>query len=380
MVAAHTLDLTTMLLATKCPYCLTTFRVVNDQLKLHAGVVRCGCCQKTFNGIEHLVGGVAPAALVPPLPPVAPVSIAPTELSITPPVEAMSDADLADEIGQDKQEERIEPNFEYNDPDTVFAPIDTPFIAEDPAEIAQPILLQTPEQPRPLDTTESKKEPFFTDTPDMVSKSADPLSALIDIAVGAPSDTTTDAGTEAATDTKTDAATDTPIEPHFIRAAKARKRMNKLILISNGVLFIILMLQATYVLRNQIAAMYPETKDTLVQFCHIAQCKITLPAQLDALSYEADELHSLPRESAFEFSLLLHNHSNLPQTWPHIELTLLNAQKQPILRRIFTPHDYVNLPQDLNNGFQPNQDLPIKLYFELKTLKASDYLVGIFYP
>lgn len=50
-----------MALATQCPHCYTSFRVANDQLKLHAGMVRCGSCKLTFNGIEHLLApGEAP--------------------------------------------------------------------------------------------------------------------------------------------------------------------------------------------------------------------------------------------------------------------------------------------------------------------------------
>lgn len=44
-----------MALATKCPHCQTTFRVAHDQLKLRAGLVRCGACKEIFNGIEHLL-------------------------------------------------------------------------------------------------------------------------------------------------------------------------------------------------------------------------------------------------------------------------------------------------------------------------------------
>jgi predicted Zn finger-like uncharacterized protein len=44
-----------MALATQCPHCYTSFRVANDQLKLYAGLVRCGSCQQTFNGIDHLL-------------------------------------------------------------------------------------------------------------------------------------------------------------------------------------------------------------------------------------------------------------------------------------------------------------------------------------
>ncbi|MFL6715114.1 MAG: zinc-ribbon domain-containing protein, partial [Burkholderiaceae bacterium] len=44
-----------MVLATRCPHCRTTFRVVQDQLKLRGGLVRCGACKEIFNGTEHLL-------------------------------------------------------------------------------------------------------------------------------------------------------------------------------------------------------------------------------------------------------------------------------------------------------------------------------------
>lgn len=55
-----------MTLATRCPHCATTFRVAHDQLKLRAGIVRCGACKQVFNGIEHLVRTETPAAAPPP--------------------------------------------------------------------------------------------------------------------------------------------------------------------------------------------------------------------------------------------------------------------------------------------------------------------------
>lgn len=44
-----------MALATRCPHCQTAFRVASDQLKLRAGLVRCGTCKEIFNGIENLL-------------------------------------------------------------------------------------------------------------------------------------------------------------------------------------------------------------------------------------------------------------------------------------------------------------------------------------
>ncbi|MBI3229525.1 MAG: DUF3426 domain-containing protein [Burkholderiales bacterium] len=82
-----------MALATRCPQCGTTFKVAHDQLKLRAGMVRCGACKQVFNGIEHLVRNQAdevvtvgaPAAAPTTPAPVTPVPAAPIPPAATPP-------------------------------------------------------------------------------------------------------------------------------------------------------------------------------------------------------------------------------------------------------------------------------------------------------
>ena len=54
-----------MALATQCPHCHTTFRVAADQLKLRGGIVRCGSCQRIFDGNAHLIDLDKPAAPAP---------------------------------------------------------------------------------------------------------------------------------------------------------------------------------------------------------------------------------------------------------------------------------------------------------------------------
>ncbi|MBC7574654.1 MAG: DUF3426 domain-containing protein [Herminiimonas sp.] len=68
-----------MALATRCPHCTTAFRVASDQLKLRAGLVRCGTCKEIFNGIENLLRPdedivAATAATMPPERPIPEVS------------------------------------------------------------------------------------------------------------------------------------------------------------------------------------------------------------------------------------------------------------------------------------------------------------------
>ena len=43
-----------MSLATRCTACGTVFRVVQDQLKVSEGWVRCGRCNEVFNALEGL--------------------------------------------------------------------------------------------------------------------------------------------------------------------------------------------------------------------------------------------------------------------------------------------------------------------------------------
>lgn len=49
-----------MSLATTCPNCSTCFRVVQDQLRVSEGWVRCGHCQQVFNALESLFDLDAP--------------------------------------------------------------------------------------------------------------------------------------------------------------------------------------------------------------------------------------------------------------------------------------------------------------------------------
>jgi predicted Zn finger-like uncharacterized protein len=60
-----------MSLATRCPVCSTVFRVVQDQLKVSEGWVRCGRCAKVFNAFEGLfdlereLAAMAPPSVTP---------------------------------------------------------------------------------------------------------------------------------------------------------------------------------------------------------------------------------------------------------------------------------------------------------------------------
>jgi predicted Zn finger-like uncharacterized protein len=169
----------------------------------------------------------------------------------------------------------------------------------------------------------------------------------------------------------------------FVKRVDRSQRYGKALTITMAVgvpiLLAGLVLQAATTFRDTLAANYPQLKPALAAVCQPLGCKIALPTQLDALSVEPGELASMT-ENTFSFSTVLRNQSKTPQAWPHVELTLNDNADKPVLRRVFAPHEYLPSPNEAEKGFGPRSEQSIKLYFELKELKASGYHIAIFYP
>jgi predicted Zn finger-like uncharacterized protein len=163
------------------------------------------------------------------------------------------------------------------------------------------------------------------------------------------------------------------------RSQKYGKAITLTMLIGIPLLLAGLVLQGATTFRDTLAANYPQLKPTLAAICAPLGCKITLPAQLNALSIEPGELASMA-ENTFSFSTVLRNQSKTPQAWPHIELALNDNADKPVLRRVFAPREYLASPADVGKGFGPRSEQSIKLYFQLTELKASGYHISIFYP
>lgn len=163
------------------------------------------------------------------------------------------------------------------------------------------------------------------------------------------------------------------------RSQKYGKAASIAMAIGIPVLLAGLALQAGTTFRDTLAANYPQLKPALAAMCQPLGCKIALPTQLDALSIEQGELATMA-ESTFSFSTVLRNQSKTAQAWPHIELTLNDNADKPVLRRVFAPREYLPSPAEAEKGFGPRSEQSIKLYFELKELKASGYHIAIFYP
>ncbi|CAL62882.1 Conserved hypothetical protein [Herminiimonas arsenicoxydans] len=400
-----------MALATQCPHCQTTFRVVHDQLKLRAGLVRCGHCKEIFNGIEHLLpptdaepAVVEPAAAAFAAAPAA--FIAPATVATESPLPAASD-DMA-EAEADVVEADTTPDA---------------YLASSKIDFDIPAAFETESEPESGIEIESDIEASL---PGAIHKADDPLQrmTLLDFTRDFPSH---DADVEQFSRTEKNAQSFDPHapdeldeaiedlqrkpwrnskksvkgktrstpppdeadiedeeEPAFLKRARRKQKLGGKLrtLLGMGclILFLAALAQGTYLFRNQIAGQFPQTKPLLTQLCDVFACRIDLPAQIAAVSIESSELQTLAEnKDTFVLTTLLRNYSESLQTWPHIELTLNDANEKPLLRRVFAPADYLSAAE-VRAGFAASSEHAVKLSFELAQIKASGYRVYLFYP
>ncbi|MES2261441.1 MAG: DUF3426 domain-containing protein [Pseudomonadota bacterium] len=172
-------------------------------------------------------------------------------------------------------------------------------------------------------------------------------------------------------------------EPGFIKRDRRRQRFGKAARIAMAfsipLLIAALLAQIVGTFRNPLAATVPAVKPALVSACALAGCTVDLPAQIDYLSIEQGELQTLA-DNTFSFATALRNQSGTAQSWPHIELILNDSADKPVLRRVFSPREYLASAADIDKGFTPRSEQSVKLYFELARIKASGYHIAVFYP
>jgi hypothetical protein len=70
----------------------------------------------------------------------------------------------------------------------------------------------------------------------------------------------------------------------------------------------------------------------------------------------------------------------MAQAWPMVELTLNDAQENPVARRVFNAPEYLAGAQDATKGFAAGSEQSVKLVFEVEEIKPIGYRVYLFYP
>jgi predicted Zn finger-like uncharacterized protein len=172
-------------------------------------------------------------------------------------------------------------------------------------------------------------------------------------------------------------------EPEFVRQSREQEHAGKkhriLMMAGSLLLLLVLATQLMTTFRNVLAARFPATKPVLAATCALFGCRVELPAQIETLVIETGELQTVSA-GMLSLTTLLRNQGALVQAWPNIELTLTDTNDKPLLRRVFTPAEYLPKGTAAASGFAPRAEQPVKLHFTLDQLKPSGYHIAVFYP
>nr|WP_314542397.1 DUF3426 domain-containing protein [uncultured Massilia sp.] len=172
-------------------------------------------------------------------------------------------------------------------------------------------------------------------------------------------------------------------EPEFVKRSRRQERSGKtrrlLLGAGSAVLALVLLAQAVTTWRNVLAARIPALKPALEAACTLLGCRVALPAQVDNLTIETGELATLG-PGTYSLHTLLRNQGSLVQAWPSIELELTDDDNKPVLRRVFTPAEYLPRGTAVDAGFAARTEQPVRLHFALGDVTPSDYHLFVFYP
>jgi len=403
-----------MALATQCPFCQTTFRVAQDQLKLRGGLVRCGNCKEVFNGNEHLVSPeiaqqliVAPAAPAEnrPAPTAWPslpghVNTNTMPATATPPTNTspaapaapawMANANLSAAFASIAAETNDAP---WGTPaeDASATPLQADAAASAPAAFplpgapAQETGAATPSIPAEQQAINTLTQELSYPVPTTSSSAPDEAAAVV---TASPAQ----AGEEREQATQEEAAEDGEYEeedeadaPAFVQKAERRERLNRIarVVMSVGavLLSIALLLQATYAWRNTISAWLPSTRPLFSSLCASLHCSVGLPTNIEQLSLESSELQLVPpNQNIYTLTLLLRNRGYSTQAWPYMEITLNDGDEKALTRRVFTPREYLRSADLVDDGLAGESEQQVKLTFELTQPAASGYRIYLFFP
>ena len=173
-----------------------------------------------------------------------------------------------------------------------------------------------------------------------------------------------------------------PRSPHAIGSTRDSHAVlfNRLSLIGVFVLIIILLAQSAYFFRISLAAHMPALKPPLLAYCHLLNCNVPLPKNIDFMSMESSSLDADPANAnQITLNALLRNRASYPLAYPVLALTLNDNQDRPLARRLFLPSEYLPHGESDSVGLKKNREINIKLRLRIADLKPSGYRLELFY-
>jgi predicted Zn finger-like uncharacterized protein len=344
-------------------HCGTVFRVVQDQLKISEGWVRCGRCAEVFNALEGLFdldreGPIsAPTPLRPaPAPPGAQVGIRPTlAMPPAPPPrhdqeerEAQQDAAPAEafESASAQGGDSADTRFEAREDDGSYQPL--PF-----------------EKPSDFDDEAN---------PD--------THAQFEMALD-------DDGADDAVDAQTDGLQEQAIDavraeavPGFVRQAERaanwqRPRVRASLWVATVLLGVALAAQWVVHQRDVLAARWPQSAPAVAFACQLVGCTIEPLRRVEALVVDSSGLTRIEGSTLYRLQLALRNRDAVTLMTPAFDLTLTDTRSEVLARRVLTVRDFTPSGQE---RLAPGAELQLTAVLDLGESRVSGYAVELFYP
>ena len=102
--------------------------------------------------------------------------------------------------------------------------------------------------------------------------------------------------------------------------------------------------------------------------------------QIRFMSIEASDMQAdATYPNVMVLSATLKNRANIDQHLPLIELSLTDAQGQPVVRRVLAPQDYIGKNANTQTGFSANTEMPIRVFIEASQVRVNGYKLNLFY-
>lgn len=323
-----------MSLATRCTSCGTVFRVVQDQLKVSEGWVRCGRCDAVFNALEGLFDldrDAPPEWTAPP----ASAGAAVVDLQV-------GDADDGPSLERD-------PSLVDRIDEQIFGARRSAFGG----------LTGIGRGERGDDFADAR---FDSVPPDDAALALTPPGAAI-------------------VDSEPAVVKDAEA-PGFVRDAERRTRWEgsgtrKLLALSALLLGVLLASQVLHQQRDEVAARWPATRSAFQAWCGWTGCELSAPRRIADLSVESTALtRGGNAPDTYRFSVVLRNRAGLPVALPWLELSLTDANGELVARRALSPGELHATSTHVAGG----AEFTLSAQLAAGTMRIAGYTVELFYP
>lgn len=170
-------------------------------------------------------------------------------------------------------------------------------------------------------------------------------------------------------------------EPGFVRAARRQAFWRRPAVqagLALGVLFLLacLVVQVAWRERDLIAALHPSTRPALQAVCRPLGCEVAPLRSIADVVIDGSSF-AKARGDGFQLQLTLKNRGAAQVAMPAVELTLTDAQDQPVVRRVLRPEEF-GAPATL--AAQGEWSGVVSLSVSADAGRVTGYRVLAFYP